>query len=177
MEGPTQNRQKSRFRTWAPYRVQCPCLKCQHQLRWILLTFPSVNMGTLSKTVRFSLYPSQWVICPYAHMGIFSQICPYGHMGICEKYGQVGYPLRKHQKCNSETLTSGPQDPPFKSYGQQLFSQGKCLVFYIVTKKKLGYLLLDCQSLSLSFSHCKSHSISASQCQSVSLTVSHHKSL
>ena len=48
-------------RTWAPYRVQCPCLKCQHQLRWILLTFPSVNMGTLSKTVRFSLHPSQWV--------------------------------------------------------------------------------------------------------------------
>ena len=34
-----------------------------------------------------------------------------GHMGIwayVKKYGQVGYPLRKHQKWNSETLTSGP---------------------------------------------------------------------
>ncbi len=70
----------------------------------------------------------------------FGQICPYGHMGIwayVKKYGQVGYPRKEHQKCNSETLTSGPQDPPFKSYGQQLFSQGKCLVFYIVTKKNL----------------------------------------
>ena len=69
-----------------------------------------------------------------------------GHMGIwayVKKYGQVGYPLRKHQKCNSETLTSGPQDPPFKSYGQQLFLQGKCLVFYIVTKKKFGHRFLD----------------------------------
>ena len=27
-------------------------------------------------------------------------IWAYGHMGICEKNGQVGYPLRKHQKCN-----------------------------------------------------------------------------
>ena len=52
---------KSRFQTWAPYRVQCPCLQCQHQPRWILLNFPSVDMGTLSKTLRFSLYPSQWV--------------------------------------------------------------------------------------------------------------------
>ena len=41
-------------------------------------------------------------------MGIFGQICLYGHIGTCEKNGQVGYPLRKHQKCNSETLTSGP---------------------------------------------------------------------
>ena len=29
--------------------------------RWILLNFPSVDMGTLSKTVGFSLYPSNWV--------------------------------------------------------------------------------------------------------------------
>ena len=52
---------KSIFQTWAPYQVQCPCLQCQHQPRWILPNFPSVDMGTLSKTVRFSLYPSQWV--------------------------------------------------------------------------------------------------------------------
>ena len=50
-----------RTTTWAPYRVQCPCLQCQNQPRWILLNFPSVDMGTLSKTVRFSLYPSHWV--------------------------------------------------------------------------------------------------------------------
>ena len=34
-----------------------------------------------------------------------------GHMGIwayVKKYGQVGYPRKEHQKCNSETLTSGP---------------------------------------------------------------------
>ena len=64
-------------------------------------------------------------------------------MGICEKYGQVGYPLKKHQKCNSETLTSGPQDTPVKSYGLKLFSQRKCLVFYIITLKKLGVCFLD----------------------------------
>ena len=52
---------KSRFQTWAPYRVQCPCLQCQNQPRWILPNFPSVDMGTLSKTVRFSLYPCHWV--------------------------------------------------------------------------------------------------------------------
>ena len=51
-----------RTTTWAPYRVQCPCLQCQNQPRWILLNFPSVDMGTLSKTVGFSLYPSNWVI-------------------------------------------------------------------------------------------------------------------
>ena len=50
-----------RTTTWAPYRVQCPCLQCQNQPCWILLNFPSVDMGTLSKTVRFSLYPSHWV--------------------------------------------------------------------------------------------------------------------
>ena len=50
-----------RTTTWAPYRVQCPCLQCQNQPRWILLNFPSVDMGTLSKTVGFSLYPSHWV--------------------------------------------------------------------------------------------------------------------
>ena len=50
-----------RTTTWAPYRVQCPCLQCQNQPRWILLNFPSVDMGTLSKTVGFSLYPSNWV--------------------------------------------------------------------------------------------------------------------
>ena len=52
---------KSRFQTWAPYRVQCPCLQRQNQPRWILLNFPSVDMGTLSKMVRFSLYPCHWV--------------------------------------------------------------------------------------------------------------------
>ena len=51
-----------RTTTWAPYRVQCPCLQCQNQPRWILLNFPSVDMGTLSKTVGFSLYPSHWVL-------------------------------------------------------------------------------------------------------------------
>ena len=51
-----------RTTTWAPYRVQCPCLQCQNQPRWILLNFPSVDMGTLSKTVGFSLYPCHWVI-------------------------------------------------------------------------------------------------------------------
>ena len=50
-----------RTTTWAPYRVQCPCLQCQNQPRWILLNFPSVDMGTLSKTVGFSLYPCHWV--------------------------------------------------------------------------------------------------------------------
>ena len=50
-----------RTTTWAPYRVQCPCLQCQNQPRWILPNFPSVDMGTLSKTVGFSLYPSHWV--------------------------------------------------------------------------------------------------------------------
>ena len=50
-----------RTTTWAPYRVQCPCLQCQNQPRWIPPNFPSVDMGTLSKTVRFSLYPSHWV--------------------------------------------------------------------------------------------------------------------
>ena len=50
-----------RTTTWAPYRVQCPCLQSQNQPRWILSNFPSVDMGTLSKTVRFSLYPSHWV--------------------------------------------------------------------------------------------------------------------
>ena len=54
--------QKLQIWTWAPYRVQCPCLKSQHQLSWILLTFATAIMGTLSKTVRFPLYPSQWVI-------------------------------------------------------------------------------------------------------------------
>ena len=44
---------------------------------------------------------------------------------------------KEHQKCSSGMFISGPQDPPFKSYGQQLFSQGKCLVFYIVTLKKI----------------------------------------
>ena len=53
--------QKLQIWTWAPYRVQCPCLKSQHQLSWILLTFATAIMGTLSKTVRFPLYPSQWV--------------------------------------------------------------------------------------------------------------------
>ena len=51
-----------RTTTWAPYRVQCPCLQCQNQPRWILPNFPSVDMGTLSKTVRFSLYPRHWVL-------------------------------------------------------------------------------------------------------------------
>ena len=51
-----------RTTTWAPYRVQCPCLQCQNQPRWILPNFPSVDMGTLSKTVGFSLYPGHWVI-------------------------------------------------------------------------------------------------------------------
>ena len=55
--------QKLQIWTWAPYRVQCPCLKSQHQLSWILLTFATAIMGTLSKTVRFPLYPSQWVLC------------------------------------------------------------------------------------------------------------------
>ena len=50
---------KSIFQTWAPYQVQCPCLKCQHQLCWILLTFPSLGMGT--KTLRIFSYPIQWV--------------------------------------------------------------------------------------------------------------------
>ena len=50
---------------------------------------------------------SHMPICPYAHYGHIWGIWAYGHMGICEKYGQVGYPLREHQKCNSETLTSG----------------------------------------------------------------------
>ena len=54
--------QKLQIWTWAPYRVQCPCLKSQHQLSWILLTFATAIMGTLSKTVRFPLYPSQWVM-------------------------------------------------------------------------------------------------------------------
>ena len=39
-------------------------------------------------------------------------------MGVC--ICQVRYPLKEHQKCSSETLTSGPQDTPFKSYGQKL---------------------------------------------------------
>ena len=56
--------QKLQIWTWAPYRVQCPCLKSQHQLSWILLTFATAIMGTLSKTVRFPLYPSQWVWGP-----------------------------------------------------------------------------------------------------------------
>ena len=56
--------QKLQIWTWAPYRVQCPCLKSQHQLSWILLTFATAIMGTLSKTVRFPLYPSQWVLKP-----------------------------------------------------------------------------------------------------------------
>ena len=51
-----------RTTTWAPYRVQCPCLQCQNQPRWILPNFPSVDMGTLSKTVGFSLYPCHWVL-------------------------------------------------------------------------------------------------------------------
>ena len=45
-----------------------PSLQCQHQPHWIPLNFPSVDMGTLSKTVRLSLYPSQWVYS----FGIFS---------------------------------------------------------------------------------------------------------
>ena len=28
-----------RTTTWAPYRVQCPCLQCQNQPRWILPNF------------------------------------------------------------------------------------------------------------------------------------------
>ena len=63
------------------------------------------------------------------------RIWAYGHMR--KKYGQVGYPRKEHQKCSSGMLKSGRQDPPFKSYGQQLFSQGKCLVFYIETLKKI----------------------------------------
>ena len=59
-----------RTTTWAPYRVQCPCLQCQNQPRWILLNFPSVDMGTLSKTVGFSLYPSHWVL----YIGFFLDV-------------------------------------------------------------------------------------------------------
>ena len=52
----------------------------------------------------------------------FGQICPYGHIWTyVKKYGQVRYPQKKHQKCNSETLTTGPSDTPVKSYGKQLF--------------------------------------------------------
>ena len=62
-----------RTTTWAPYRVQCPCLQCQNQPRWILLNFPSVDMGTLSKTVGFSLYPSNWVIFIRFYYGVFTK--------------------------------------------------------------------------------------------------------
>ena len=65
-----------RTTTWAPYRVQCPCLQCQNQPRWILLNFPSVDMGTLSKTVGFSLYPSHWVLCNHDFMLLFLNRAP-----------------------------------------------------------------------------------------------------
>ena len=65
-----------RTTTWAPYRVQCPCLQCQNQPRWILPNFPSVDMGTLSKTVRFSLYPRHWVL--QLLLGTSLEICIFG---------------------------------------------------------------------------------------------------
>ena len=67
-----------RTTTWAPYRVQCPCLQCQNQPRWILLNFPSVDMGTLSKTVGFSLYPSHWVTGLTFFGGVALILCAYG---------------------------------------------------------------------------------------------------
>ena len=54
--------------------------------------------GVVAKMVYY-IYDDTWYLAKYAHNG---------HMGICEKYGQVGYPRKEHQKCNSETLTSGP---------------------------------------------------------------------
>ena len=65
---------KLRFQTWAAYRVRCPTLKSRHQLPWILLKIISVNMGTLSKTVRFSLYPSHWVMYEYEIEMIYEPI-------------------------------------------------------------------------------------------------------
>ena len=35
-------------------------------------------------------------------------------------------------------LTSGPLDTPFKRYGQKLFYQEKCLVFYLIAPKKIS---------------------------------------
>ena len=65
---------KLRFQTWAAYWVRCPTLKSRHQLPWILLKIISVNMGTLSKTVRFSLYPSHWVMYEYEIEMIYEPI-------------------------------------------------------------------------------------------------------
>ena len=56
-------------------------------------------------------------------------IWTYGHMR--KKYGQVGYPRKEHQKCSSDTLTSGPQDTPFKSYGK------KCIVILPYTAENI----------------------------------------
>ena len=29
----------------------------------------------------------------------------FGYLAVRDKYGQVGYPLKEHDKCNSEALT------------------------------------------------------------------------
>ena len=72
-----------RTTTWAPYRVQCPCLQCQNQPRWILLNFPSVDMGTLSKTVGFSLYPSNWVAVAGFFQSFFLRLDCFFFIVVC----------------------------------------------------------------------------------------------
>ena len=79
-------------------------------------------------------------ICPYffayAHMPIWAYLSKYAHMGICEKIWPGGVSPKRAFKMQLREVDLRSVGPSVQKLWQKLFSQRKCLVFYIITPKK-----------------------------------------